>query len=65
MYGPPVQHRPLFQLRLLAIDRANQALQYLAENGRVAPERLFVVEPQALAAENSGLGVAAIRLMIK
>lgn len=52
-------------LRLLAIDRANQALQYLAENGRIAPERLFVVEPQTLAAENSGPGTAAIRLMIK
>ncbi len=53
------------QLRLLAIDRANQALQYLAGQGGIAPERLFVIEPQALAAEESGPGAAAIRRMIK
>jgi uncharacterized protein involved in outer membrane biogenesis len=51
------------QLRLLAIDRANQAVRYLAEQGNIAPERLFVVEPQLGGVQEEAQ--PAVRLAIK
>ena len=53
------------QLRLLAIDRANEVLHYLADKGGIGTERLFVVEPQALATQGPEERAAAVRLIIK
>jgi hypothetical protein len=38
-------------LRLLAIERANNVKSYLVENGQIEPERLFIIEPEMGAAE--------------
>jgi len=48
-------------LRLLAIERANAVLANLVEVGKVAPGRLFVVEPKL----DAGEGKAVAELVIK
>ena len=40
-------------LRLLAIERTNQTLDFLVENGPVESERLFVIEPQIPPADST------------
>lgn len=54
-------------LRLLAIDRANQVLGHLVETGQVESARLFAVEPQldTAAADSGQTSQALVQLLIK
>lgn len=49
-------------LRLLAIERMNQTLDFLVENGPVESERLFIIEPQIPPADSTGDGPAGMQV---
>jgi hypothetical protein len=49
-------------LRLLAIQRANAVKSFLVAEGPVEPERLFIIEPENAAAENT---LARVEMTIK
>ncbi|MCP3889866.1 MAG: DUF748 domain-containing protein [Desulfobulbaceae bacterium] len=49
-------------LRLLAIERMNQTIDFLVENGPVESERLFVIEPQIPSGDSTDGGQAVMQV---
>ena len=49
-------------LRLLAIRRANSVKSFLVEQGPVAPERLFIMEPEV---NEAGSTAARVEMTIR